>query len=389
MIHSKHATCVEDLRQLAKRRVPRMFYDYVDTGSYTENTYHANEIDLAELCFVQRVGIDISQRQFTSSILGEPVTMPIGLAPAGLTGMQYADGEILAAKAAQSFGVPYTLSTVSICSIEDVAAATNAPFWFQLYLMKDRTFIEQLVNRAYTAGCSALVLTMDLPVQGQRHKDIHNGLSTPPRPTLRNLLNLITKAQWCFEMFKTNRRSFGNIVGHVKGVTDTRSLSNWVTEQFDQSISWEDVSWLRKLWDRKLIIKGIMTPVDAQAAVDMGADAIIVSNHGGRQLDGAPSSVSVLQSIVKQIGQQAEVHFDSGIRSGQDLLKVLALGAKAAYIGRPYLYGLGAMGEAGVSLCLEIIKKELDTTMALCGLNNIKDVNTDILTTKRNALSIQ
>ncbi|WP_244490774.1 alpha-hydroxy acid oxidase [Aureimonas frigidaquae] len=372
-------TCVHDLRQLARRRVPRMFYDYVDAGAYTEATYRANERDLAHLTFVQRVGIDISDRKTNGTILGQPVTMPLALAPTGLTGMQHADGEVLAARAAERFGVPFTLSSMSICSIEDVAQATRSPFWFQLYVMKDRAFIERLVARAHAAGCTALVMTVDLQVQGQRHKDILNGLSTPPKPTLRNLINLATKPRWCWGMANTKRRTFGNIVGHVAGTDDVSSLAGWVSQQFDQTLSWKDVLWLRGLWDRKLVVKGVMTPDDAQAAIDHGADAVIVSNHGGRQLDGAPSSVSALPAVVERVGAQAEVHMDGGIRSGQDLLRVRALGAHAAYIGRPFLYGLGAMGEAGVHRCLEIIHRELDITMALCGVTDIKDVDPSIL----------
>ncbi|KAA0972142.1 alpha-hydroxy-acid oxidizing protein [Aureimonas fodinaquatilis] len=381
MNRPERITCVEDLRQLARRRVPRMFYDYVDAGAYTEATYQANQRDLASLNFVQRVGIDISNRSLTDTILGQQVTMPLALAPTGLTGMQHADGEILAARAAQAFGVPFTLSSMSICSIEDVAQATSAPFWFQLYVMKDRAFIERLVARAHAAGCTALVLTVDLQVQGQRHKDILNGLSTPPKPTLMNLLNLATKPRWCWGMARTSRRTFGNIVGHVDGIEDVSSLAGWVAEQFDQTLSWKDVRWLREMWNRKLIVKGVMTPDDAQSAIDHGADAVIVSNHGGRQLDGAPSSISALPTIAERVGQQAEVHIDGGIRSGQDLLRARALGAQAAYIGRPFLYGLGAMGQVGVRRCLEIIHRELDITMALCGVTNIKDVDPSILTT--------
>ncbi len=372
-------TCIEDLRQLAKRRVPRMFYDYVDSGAYTEATYRANQRDLARLCFVQRVGRNIAGRRLESQMLDMPVRMPLALAPTGLAGMQCADGEILAARAARDFGIPFTLSTVSICSIEDVAAATASPFWFQLYVMKDRGFIERLIGRAYAAGCTALVVTVDLQVQGQRHKDILNGLSTPPKPSLRNLINLATKPRWCLGMLGTKRRSFGNIVGHVSGVSDVTSLAGWVAEQFDQTLTWDDIGWLRRIWDRKLIVKGVMTAEDAQTAVDQGADAVIVSNHGGRQLDGAPSSVSALPAIVAKIGSQAEVHIDGGIRSGQDLLRVRALGANAAHIGRPFLYGLGAMGETGVRRCLEIIHRELDITMALCGQTDIAQVDASIL----------
>ncbi len=366
-------TCVEDLRRLAARRVPRMFYDYVDCGSWTGATYRANEDDLAAIRLRQRVGIDISRRNLSGRMVGEEVAMPVALAPTGLAGMQWADGEILAARAAERFGVPFTLSTVSVCSIEDVAAHTSRPFWFQLYLMKDRAFMERLVARARDAGCSALVLTMDLPVQGQRHLDIKNGLSTPPRPTLRNLVNLATKPRWCLNMARTERRTFRNIVGHVEGVSDATSLAHWVSEQFDQTLGWDHVRWLRRIWDRKLIVKGIMDPEDARAAARAGADAIVVSNHGGRQLDGAPSSISALPAIAEAVGARTEVLFDGGIRSGQDVLKALALGAAGVLIGRAFLYGLGAMGEAGVTRCLELIHRELDLTMALCGLTDTAD----------------
>jgi L-lactate dehydrogenase (cytochrome) len=356
-----------------------MFYDYVDAGSYTEATYRYNERDLSALNFNQRVGINIANRSLNSDMAGQAVSMPLALAPTGLAGMQHADGEILAARAAEAFGVPFTLSSMSICSIEDVAEATSSPFWFQLYVMKDRGFIERLVRRAHAAGCSALVVTVDLQVQGQRHLDIKNGLSTPPKPTLKNLINMATKPRWCLGMLGTRRRNFGNIVGHVDGISDVTSLAGWVAEQFDQTLSWEDVRWLRQLWDRKLIIKGIMSPTDARLAVECGADAIIVSNHGGRQLDGAPSSVSALPAIVDKVGRQTEVFVDGGIRSGQDLLRVIALGAKAGFIGRPFLYGLGALGQAGVTRCLEVIRRELDITMALCGVTAIDQVDRTIL----------
>lgn len=372
-------TCIEDLRQLAKRRVPRMFYDYVDCGSWTEGTYRANSADLAKIQFRQRVGVDISRRSLATTMLGEAVTMPVALAPTGLTGMQHADGEILAARAAEACGVPFTLSSMSICSIEDVAEHTTRPFWFQLYVVKDRAFIERLVDRARAAGCSALVLTLDLQVQGQRHKDIKNGLSTPPRPTLANLLDMATKPRWCLGMLGTKRRGFGNILGHVEGVSDVRSLSTWVAEQFDPTLSWEDVRWLRRIWDRKLVLKGIMTPEDAEKAFAVGADAIVVSNHGGRQLDGAPSTVQALPGIASKVGERLEVFVDGGIASGQDVLRMRALGARGAFIGRSFLYGLGALGEEGVRLCLEIIRKELDVTMALCGVTNIENVDRSIL----------
>ncbi|CAO3437398.1 alpha-hydroxy acid oxidase [Azospirillum endophyticum] len=372
-------TCIEDLRVLAQRRVPRMFYDYVDCGSWTEGTYRANSADLAAIKFRQRIGLSIAGRSTATSLLGETVTMPVALAPTGLTGMQHADGEILAARAAERFGVPFTLSTVSICSIEDVAAATRKPFWFQLYVMRDRDFVTRLIDRAKAARCSALVLTLDLQIQGQRHKDLKNGLSTPPKPTLRNLMNLATKPRWCLGMLNTRRRSFGNIVGHVSGVSDVGSLAAWVSQQFDQTLSWEDVRWIRKKWDGKLIVKGVLDPGDAVLAVENGADAIVVSNHGGRQLDGAPSSIAMLPSIAEAVGQRTEVLFDSGIRSGQDILKAVALGADGVLVGRAFLYGLGALGEAGVTRCLEILHRELDLTMGLCGVTSIGAADRTIL----------
>lgn len=375
-------TSTEDLRRLAGRRVPRMFYDYVDCGSWTEATYRANERDLAGLRFRQRVGRSIAGRTLESTMAGEQVAMPVALAPTGLAGMQHADGEILAARAAEHCGVPFTLSTVSICSIEDVASHTTRPFWFQLYVMRDRAFIQRLIARAEAAGCSALVVTLDLQVQGQRHKDIKNGLSTPPKPTVANLLNLATKPRWCIGMLGTHRRTFGNIVGHVEGVSDTSSLAEWVSAQFDQTLCWDDIRWIRDLWPRKLILKGIMDAADAREAVAAGADAIIVSNHGGRQLDGAPSTIEVLPAIAEAVGDRIEVLFDSGIRSGQDVLKALALGARGAFIGRAYLYGLGALGEAGVTRCLDIIRHELDITMALCGLTDVRAAGPDILMQK-------
>ncbi|MGU3492936.1 L-lactate dehydrogenase [Xanthobacteraceae bacterium A53D] len=366
-------TSIEDLRRLARRRVPRMFYDYVDAGSWTETTYRANADDLARIRLRQRVGISLAGRTHAARLLGEPVTMPLALAPTGLAGMQWADGEIHAARAAERFGVPFTLSTVSVCSIEDIAEHTARPFWFQLYMMRDRGFMERLVARAREAGCSALVLTMDLPVQGQRHLDIKNGLSTPPKPTLRNLIDLARRPRWCFHMAQTRRRTFRNIVGHVEGVDDMSSLAHWVAGQFDQTLSWEHVRWLRRIWDRKLVVKGILDAEDARLAVESGADAIVVSNHGGRQLDGAPSSISMLPQIADAVAGKTEVLFDGGIRSGQDMLKALGLGAQGVLIGRAFLYGLGANGEAGVTTCLDIIQRELDLTMALCGITDIAD----------------
>jgi L-lactate dehydrogenase (cytochrome) len=372
-------TCVDDLRALARRRVPRMFYDYVDAGSWSESTYRANADDFARIRFRQRVARDLAQRSTASTMLGEPVAMPVALAPAGLTGMLHADGEILAARAAQRFGVPYTLSTMSICSIEDVAAHTDKPFWFQLYVMKDREYIERLIERARAARCSALVLTVDLPVFGQRHKDIRNGLSAPPRMTLANVVNLLSRPRWCAGMLGTRRHGFGNIIGHARNVSDMRSLANWTTEQFDPALSWRDVEAIKRRWGGKLIIKGIMDAEDARLACDSGADAVIVSNHGGRQLDGAPSSIATLPSIVDAVGRRTEVHLDGGVRCGQDVARARALGAQGVYIGRPYLYGLGALGEAGVTSCLEIIRKELDLTMAMCGLRDVNAIDAAIL----------
>jgi len=372
-------THIDELRQLAKKRVPRMFYDYADSGSWTESTYRANESDLQKIKFRQRVLVDMRNRSLRTTMAGVDTAMPVALAPTGLTGMQHADGEILAARAAEKFGVPFTLSTMSICSIEDVAAHTKAPFWFQLYMMKDRDFMQRLIGRAKAANCGALMLTLDLQILGQRHKDIRNGLSAPPKPTLANLLNLATKPRWALGMLGTKRRGFGNIVGHVSGVADVSSLSAWTTTQFDPALKWSDVEWVKKQWGGKLILKGILDAEDAKLAADCGADALIVSNHGGRQLDGAPSTISVLPSVVEAAGSRVEVWMDGGIRSGQDVLKAVALGARGTLIGRSFLYGLGAMGEAGVTKCLEIIRNELDVTMALCGHKDIHTVTRDIL----------
>ena len=372
-------TCIEDLRRLAQARVPRMFYDYADAGSWTEGTYRANESDFHAIKLRQRVAVNLERRSTASTMVGTPVTMPVALAPTGLTGMQHADGEMLAARAAEAFGVPFTLSTMSICSIEDVRAVTTQPFWFQLYVMKDRAFVEALIARAQAAGCGALVLTLDLQILGQRHKDLKNGLSAPPQPTLANLINLATKPRWCWHMLHTPRRQFGNIVGHAKGVSNLSSLSSWTAEQFDPTLSWADVEWIKRRWGGKLILKGILDEEDARLAVDSGADALIVSNHGGRQLDGAESSIAVLPRIVQAVGRDIEVHMDGGIRSGQDVLKAWALGARGTYIGRAFLYGLGAMGQAGVTRCLEIIHKELDLTMAFCGHRQLVDVDERVL----------
>ena len=372
-------TCIEDLRRLAEKRVPRMFYDYADSGSWTESTYRANESDFQPIKLRQRVAVNMEGRSLRTTMAGQDVAMPVAIAPTGLTGMQYADGEILAARAAEKFGVPFTLSTMSICSIEDIAAHTSAPFWFQVYMMRDRDFIVRLIERARAAKCSALMLTLDLQILGQRHKDIKNGLSAPPRPTIANMINLATKPRWCLGMLGTKRRSFGNIVGHAKGVGDMSSLSSWTAEQFDPALSWADVEWVKKLWGGKLILKGIMDEEDARLAADSGADALIVSNHGGRQLDGAPSSIHALPGIVEAVGDRIEVWMDGGIRSGQDVLKAVALGARGTLIGRPFLYGLGAMGEAGVSKCLQLIGNELDISMAFCGHTDIRNVGRDVL----------
>ena len=372
-------THIEDLRVLAKKRVPRMFYDYADSGSWTESTYRANEADFQRIQLRQRVAVNMQNRSTRVQMVGIDAAMPVAIAPTGLTGMQHADGEILAARAAEKFGVPFTLSTMSICSIEDIAAHTTAPFWFQLYVMKDRGFIERLIERARAARCSALMLTLDLQILGQRHKDIKNGLSAPPKPTIANLINLATKPRWCLGMLGTSRRSFGNIVGHAQGVGDLSSLSSWTAEQFDPALSWADVEWIKKRWGGKLILKGIMDAEDARLAADSGADALIVSNHGGRQLDGAPSSIAALPAIAEAVGSRIEVWMDGGIRSGQDVLKAWALGARGTLIGRSFLYGLGAMGEAGVTRCLEIIRNELDLTMAFCGHTDIRTVDRKIL----------
>jgi len=372
-------TTIEDLRVLAKKRVPRMFYDYADSGSWTESTYRANESDFQKIKLRQRVAVNMEGRSTTSKLVGIEAKMPVCIAPVGLTGMQHADGEIHAARAAEKFGIPFSLSTMSICSIEDVAEHTSAPFIFQLYMMRDRDAMARMIDRAKAARCSALVLTLDLQVIGQRHKDLKNGLTAPPRPTLANLINLATKPRWCLGMLGTNRHTFRNLVGHVKEVSDMRSLSAWTREQFDPSLSWADVAWVKERWGGKLILKGIMDAEDAALAVQCGADALVVSNHGGRQLDGAPSTIEALPAIVAAVGQQIEVWMDGGIRSGQDVLKAWALGAKGVMIGRAMAYGLGAMGEAGVSKALEIIYKELDVTMAFCGHTDIQNVDQGIL----------
>ncbi len=370
---------IADLKRLAQRRVPKMFFDYADSGAWTESTYRANEDDFKKIKLRQRVLVDMTNRSLETTMIGEKVSMPVALAPTGLTGMQHADGEMLAAQAAEAFGVPFTLSTMSICSIEDVASVTKKPFWFQLYVMKDRDFVKNLIGRAKAAGCSALVLTLDLQILGQRHKDIRNGLSAPPKFTPKHIWQMATRPGWCLGMMGTQRRTFRNIAGHAKNVTDLSSLSSWTAEQFDPQLNWNDVAWIKEQWGGKLILKGILDAEDARMAAKSGADAIIVSNHGGRQLDGAPSSISMLQPIVDAVGDKIEVHVDGGIRSGQDVLKARALGAQGVFIGRPFLYGLGAMGKDGVTLALEIIRKELDVTMALCGKRDINDIDKSII----------
>ncbi len=378
----KKITNIEDLRVVARSRVPRMFYDYADSGSWSEKTYRNNSSDFEKIRLRQRVGVDISTRSVEGMMIGTKVTMPTALAPCGLTGMQHADGEILAARAAEKFGVPFTLSTLSICSIEDVAENTSAPFWFQLYVMSDHNYAKSLIDRAKQAGCSALMLTLDLQVMGQRHKDIKNGLSAPPKfNSLATIFDMTMRPRWCFEMLKTKRRSFRNVVGHVSGVSDLSSLSAWVGEAFDLKFSWDDIARIKDWWGGKLILKGILDVEDAIKATNTGADALIVSNHGGRQLDGASSTVSMLPNIAEAVGKKIEVWMDGGIRSGQDILKAVALGAEGTMIGRPYLYGLGAYGECGVTMALEIMEKELDLSMALCGCTDIGEVNKNILLT--------
>jgi L-lactate dehydrogenase (cytochrome) len=381
-MHSRPETsivCVDDLRRLAKRRVPKMFYDYVDGGSWTEQTYRENYADLSEIHLRQRVAIDVGGRSAGSAMVGQPVRMPVAIAPTGLTGMVHADGEILAARAAHKFGVPFTLSTVSICSLEDVADHVESPFWFQLYVLRDRAFVDQLVDRAKAVGCSALVLTLDLQISSQRNKDLRNGLSSPPRPTLRNVLNLATKPRWCMKMLGTRRRTFGNLSGHASGMTGAMSLANWTNSQYDPTLTWDDVRHIRDRWPGKLIMKGITDVADAVEAVACGADAIIVSNHGGRQLDGAISSISALPAIAAAVGSQTEVHVDGGIRSGQDVYKAIALGAAGTYIGRAMLYGLGALGEDGVTRVLTMIHDELHATMGLTGTNSVAEIGRDNL----------
>jgi len=368
-------TCIDDLKQIYGRRVPRMFYDYCESGSYTEQTFRENNSDFSRIRLRQKVAVDMTGRSTAGTMIGGPVAMPVALSPIGLAGMQWADGEIKAARAAEAFGVPFTLSTMSICSIEDIAAHTKAPFWFQLYVMRDEGFVDSAIERARKAGCSALVLTLDLQILGQRHKDLKNGLSAPPRLTLPNILNMMTKPQWSMAMLGTRRRSFGNIVGHAKGVDNMSSLMSWTNEQFDPQLDWKKIARIRDQWGGKLILKGINDPEDAKIAADFGADAIVVSNHGGRQLDGALSSIRMLPSVLRAVDGKTEVFIDGGIRSGQDVFKALALGANGTMIGRPYIYGLGAMGQAGVTAALTVIRKELDITMALTGVRQAAEIS--------------
>ena len=372
-------TCIEDLRQRARRKVPKMFFDYVEAGSYAQETLRANRADLERIKLRQRVLVDVSRRDLTTSILGETVTLPLALAPIGLAGMQHQDGEIAACRAAQAAGIPFTLSTMSVCSIEDVAEAVDKPFWFQLYVMKDRGFARSLIERAAAAKCSVLMLTIDLQVLGQRHCDVHNGLSVPPEIKLRNVLDIMTKPSWAFGMLRAKRKTFGNLAGYARGGTDVKSLSSWIATQFDPTLSWKDVEWIRSLWPGKLILKGVLDADDARIAAKTGASALVVSNHGGRQLDGAPSSISVLPKIVDAVGGEIEVMFDGGIRSGQDIMRALALGARSCLIGRAYVYGLGASGERGVARAIQFLRKELEVTMALCGVNTMREIGRHVI----------
>jgi L-lactate dehydrogenase (cytochrome) len=375
----KHITCIEDLRQLHKRRVPKAFFDYADRGSYTEDTLRANSEDLQQIKFRQRILVDVSKRDLSTTILGEPAAMPLILAPVGLLGMQHGDGEIHACRAAQAAGIPFTQSTMSICSIEDIAAAVDKPFWFQLYVMKDRGFIKALIERAIAAKCSALVLTVDLQVIGQRHQDIKNGMTVPPEWSLAKLIDFATKPAWVSGVLRGKRRTFGNLAGHLKVSEDITALSTWINSQFDTSLNWKDIDWIRSIWPGKLILKGILDVEDAELAAKTGAQAIVVSNHGGRQLDGAPSSIEVLPEIVDTVGSKMEIMFDGGIRTGMDVVRALALGAKSCMIGRAYAYGLGAAGEAGVAKAIDILAKEMLTTMGLCGVNTVAEIDDNVL----------
>ena len=373
------ATCIEDLRQAARRKIPRMFFDYAEAGSYAEETLRANRADLERIKLRQRVLVDVSRRDLRSTIVGEPVPLPLALAPVALTGMQHGDGEILACRAAHAAGIPFCLSTMSVCSIEDVAEAVDKPFWFQLYVMKDRGFVRALIERAAAAQCSALVLTVDLQVLGQRHCDVRNGLTVPPALRFNNVLNIATKPGWALSILRAKRKTFGNLAGHARGTHNVNSLAEWIAGQFDPALSWKDVEWVRSLWPGKLIIKGLLDLEDARLAAKTGANALVVSNHGGRQLDGAPSSVSALPTIADAIGGEIEIMFDGGIRSGQDLLRALALGARSCLIGRAYIFGLAAGGQAGVARVIEIIGNELDVTMALCGVNSVRAIDRRVI----------
>jgi L-lactate dehydrogenase (cytochrome) len=375
----KHITCIEDLRQLHKRRVPKAFFDYADRGSYTENTLRANSEDLQQIKFRQRILVDVSKRDLSTTILGEPATMPLILAPVGLLGMQHGDGEIHACRAAQAAGIPFTQSTMSICSIEDIAASVDKPFWFQLYVMKDRGFIKALIERAIAAKCSALVVTVDLQVIGQRHQDIKNGMTVPPEWSLSKLVDFATKPTWVSGVLRGKRRTFGNLAGHLKVSEDITALSTWINSQFDTSLNWKDIDWIRSIWPGKLVLKGILDVEDAELAAKTGAQAIVVSNHGGRQLDGAPSSIEVLPEIVDAVGSQMEIMFDGGIRTGMDMVRALALGAKSCMIGRAYAYGLGAGGQEGVAKAIDILAKEMLTTMGLCGVNRVSEIDDNLL----------
>jgi L-lactate dehydrogenase (cytochrome) len=372
-------TCIEDLRQVAKRKVPRAFFEYADHGSYAQETLRANREDLCGIKLRQRVLVDVSERDLSTTIIGEPVPLPLALAPIGLCGMQHGDGEILACRAAQQIGIPFCLSTMSICSIEDVAEAVDKPFWFQLYVIRDRGFIRELIQRAEAAKCSALVLTLDLQVLGQRHCDIRNGMTVPPEIRLSNLIDIAAKPAWALSILRGKRKTFGNLAGHVRGMEDVNSLAAWTASQFDPTLNWKDVEWIRSLWPGKLILKGILDPEDAKIATKTGASAIVVSNHGGRQLDGAPSSIAMLPRVVDRVGSDVEIMFDGGIRSGQDVLRALALGARSCMIGRAFLYGLGAAGQAGVARAVEIIGNELDVTMALTGTRSVREIDRRVL----------
>jgi L-lactate dehydrogenase (cytochrome) len=372
-------TCIEDLRRLSRRRIPKMFFDYAEAGSYAEETLRANRADMERIKLRQRVLVDVSQRDLGTTIIGEPVPLPLGLGPVALTGMQHRDGEIAACRAAQAMGLPYCLSTMSICSIEDVAGAVDKPFWFQLYVMKDRGFVKSLIERAKAAKCSALVLTIDLQVLGERHCDRKNGLSVPPAIRVKNVINIATKPAWVWGMLRGKRKTFGNLAGYTPSDANVASLASWISTQFDPALSWKDVEWVKSLWPGKLILKGVLDVEDARLAVKTGADAIVVSNHGGRQLDGAPSSISALPIVADAVGSEIEIMFDGGIRSGQDLMRALALGARSCLIGRSYIFGLGAGGQAGVTRAIEIIRDELDVTMALCGVNRVRDINRSVI----------